>query len=192
MTKFARRSLSAFALALSLGALPALAADYVQAPGSALAFGGMYQGEAFSGRFPGFDTRLSFDPADPAAARLEVTIPMAGATTTTNPDYDGEMRGDAFLAVAKFPQARYTASGFRTLGDGRYAADGVLSLHGVEKPVTLTFTWTPGPQPVLAGKATVRRLDFGVGAGDWADTDLIPDEIAVSARVLFSPAAGNR
>ena len=183
MTRFASLTM----LALALCTAPALAADYVQAPGSALAFGGMYQGEAFSGRFPGFDTRLSFDPADPAAGRLEVTIPMSGATTT-NPDYDTEMRGEAFLSVLKFPQARYTASGFRKLGDGSYAADGVLSLHGIEKPVTLTFTWTPGPQPVLAGRATVRRLDFGVGAGDWADTDLIPDEIAVSTRVLFSPA----
>ena len=179
------------ALVLALAAAPALAADYVQAPGSTLAFGGMYQGEAFSGRLPGFDTRLSFDPADPGSGRLDVSIPMAGATTT-NPDYDSEMRGKAFLSVAEFPQARYTASGFRKLDDGSYAADGTLSLHGVEKPVTLTFTWTPGPKPLLVGRATVRRLDFGVGAGDWADTDLIPDEIAVSTRVFFEPVAGNR
>lgn len=180
------KSISLVALALSFGAAPALAADYVQAPGSALAFGGMYQGEAFSGRFPGFDTRLSFDPADLSSARLDVTIPMANATTA-NPDYDTEMRGAAFLSVATFPQAHYTASKFRNLGDGQYAADGVLSLHGVEQPVTLTFTWTPGAQPVLAGKATVRRLDFGVGAGDWADTELLPNEIAISTRVLFNP-----
>ena len=45
-------------------ALPARAADYVQAPGSTLAFGGMYQGEAFAGVFPDFTTTLSFDPAD--------------------------------------------------------------------------------------------------------------------------------
>lgn len=179
------------ALALALAAAPALAADYVQAPGSTLAFGGMYQGEAFSGRLPGFDTRLSFDPADPASGRLDVTIPMAGATTA-NPDYDSEMRGEAFLSVVAFPQARYTASGFRKLDDGSYAADGMLSLHGVEKPVTLTFTWTPGPKPLLTGRATVRRLDFGVGAGDWADTDLIPNEIAVSTRVFLEQVAGNR
>ena len=37
--------------------------------------------------------------------------------------------------------------------------------RGVTKPVTLTFTWTPGAQPVLTGKATVKRLDFGVGGG---------------------------
>ena len=33
---------------------------------------------------------------------------------------------------------------FRSLGGNQYAADGTLSLRGVSKPVTLTFTWTPG------------------------------------------------
>lgn len=172
---------------LALVAMPAFAADYVQAPGSALAFGGMYQGEPFSGRFPGFDTRLSFDPGDLASARLEVTIPLATATTA-NADYDGELRGEAFFDSAKFPQAQYRATGFRSLGGNRYAADGTLSLHGVSKPVTLQFTWTPGAHPVLAGKASVKRLDFGVGSGDWADTDLIPDAIAVSTKVFLQPA----
>jgi polyisoprenoid-binding protein YceI len=58
----------------------------------------------------------------------------------------------------------------------------------VSKPVTLTFTWTPGAQPVLSGKATVKRLDFGVGGGDWADTSNIPNEVAVSTKVVFKPA----
>jgi len=40
---------------------------------------------------------------------------------------------------------------------------------------------------VLSGKATVKRLEFGVGGGDWADTSLIPDAIAVSAKVVFKP-----
>jgi polyisoprenoid-binding protein YceI len=180
-----RKSLSVALLALV--AMPAVAADYVQAPGSALAFGGMYQGEPFSGRFPGFATTLSFDPQQPAAAKLDVTIPLATATTA-NADYDGELRGAAFFDSAKFPQAHYRATGFRSLGGNQYAADGTLSLHGVDKPVTLTFTWTPGAQPVLAGKATVRRLDFGVGGGDWADTSLIPNEIAISTKVLLAPA----
>mgnify|MGYP003296131050 CR=1 FL=1 len=66
--------------------------------------------------------------------------------------------------------------------------DGSLSLHGTSKPVTFTFTWTPGVQPVLIGKATVRRLAFGIGGGDWADTSLIPDEIAISTKVVLAPA----
>ena len=53
--------------------------------------------------------------------------------------------------------------------------------------MTLEFTWTPGPQPLLAGKASVRRLAFGIGSGDWSDTDLIPDAIAISTRVRLTP-----
>ena len=174
-------------LPLLLFAAPVFAADYVQAPGSALTFAGKYQGEVFTGKFPGFATRFSFDPAQLANAKLDVTIPLATATTG-NDDYDGELRGDDFFASAKFAQARYTATKFRALGGNRYAADGMLSLRGVDKPVTLEFTWTPGAKPVLAGKATVSRLAFGVGGGDWADTTLIPDAIAVATKVVFVPA----
>lgn len=172
---------------LLLAAAPAFAADYTQAPGSALVFAGTYEGDAFTGRFPGFVTRFSFDPAQLATARLDVTIPIATASTG-NSDYDGEMRGSAFFNSAKFPQARYTATRFRALGGNRYAAEGTLSLRGVSKPVTLDFTWTPGTKPVLTGKATVKRLDFGVGEGEWADTSLLPNEIAVSTKVIFTPA----
>jgi polyisoprenoid-binding protein YceI len=172
---------------LLLFAAPALAADYVQAPGSALTFAGKYQGEVFTGRFPGFATKLSFDPAQLATAKLDVAIPLATATTG-NDDYDGELRGDDFFASAKFAQAHYVATKFRALGGNRYAADGTLSLHGISKPVALEFTWTPGAKPVLAGKATVSRLAFGVGGGDWADTTLIPDAIAVATKVVFVPA----
>lgn len=182
------RMLLSAAIALAMGlATPAHAADYVQAAGSTLAFAGKYQGDVFVGRFPGFTTTFSFDPARLDASHLVVTIPLAGATTA-NADYDGELRGDAFLDASRFPQARYEATHVRSLGGNRYAADGTLSLHGIFKPVTLEFAWTPGAAPVLSGKAMVRRLDFGVGAGDWADTGLIPDEIAISTRVLFAPA----
>jgi polyisoprenoid-binding protein YceI len=163
---------------------PAFASDYVQAPGSSLVFASTYQGEVFTGRFPGFATKLSFDPGQLAGSKLDVTIPLATATTA-NPDYDSELRGAAFFDAAKFAQARYTATTFRSLGGNRYAADGILSLHGVSKPVTLTFIWTPGAKPVLSGKATVKRLDFGVGSGDWADTSLLPNEIAVSTKVVL-------
>ncbi len=180
------RSLAIGALSAAL-ALPAFAADYVQAPGSSLAFAGTYQGETFAGTFPGFVTTISFDPADLAAGKLSVTIPLATATTQ-NVDYDTEMRGSAFLDATRFAQATYTASGFRDLGNGQYAADGMLDLHGVRKPITLTFAWTPGTRPLLSGRAMVPRLDFGVGTGDWADTGTIPNEIAVSTRVYLQSA----
>lgn len=166
---------------------PAHAADYVQAPGSSLAFATKYDGEVFSGQFGGFDTKLSFDPAQPGQARLDVTIDLAG-TRTGNADRDSTLAGADFFDVARFAQARYVAEGVRPLGENRYAADGTLSLRGVSQPVTLEFTWTPGKPALLSGRATVKRLQFGVGGGDWADTGTIPDEVAISTRVYLHPA----
>jgi polyisoprenoid-binding protein YceI len=130
---------------------------------------------------------MSFDTANLAAARLDVTIALASATTGVS-DFDAELRGPAFFDSARFAQARYTATGFRHLGNNRYLADGTLSMRGASRPVALEFTWRPGARPVLAGKATVPRLAFGVGGGEWADTALLPDAIAVATRVVLQPA----
>lgn len=174
-------------LALAFAASSVHAADYAQAAGSSLTFATKYQGELFTGRFPAFTTRLRFDPARLAESRLDVAIPLAGAATG-NGDRDSTLKDADFFNVARFPQARYVATKFRALGGNRYAADGQLTLRGATKPVTLTFTWTPGAAPVLTGQATVRRLDFGVGGGDWADTGLIPNEVAIGTRVVLTPA----
>ena len=176
----------ALAGALAAFATPATAADYVQASG-ALSFASEYQGETFVGLFPEFQTTLSFDPAAPQDAKLDVTIPLASADTK-NGDRDGTLKTGDFFNVAKFATARYTASGFRSVGDNQFVADGTLELRGVKKPVPLTITWTPGERPVLQGKATVKRLDFGVGAGDWGDVSIIPNDVAVSTKVTFKPA----
>lgn len=179
------RNVLLFTAALLIAA-PAAAADWVQAPGSSLVFAGTYQGDTFSGHFPGFQTRLRFDPSDLESARLEVDIPLAGVTTG-NADYDGEMRGAAFFDVGRYARASYTAEDFRALEDGRYAADGVLELRGASHPVTLVFTWDPAGQPTLTGRATVDRLAFGIGGGTWADASVLPAEIAISTRVVFRP-----
>src|SRR5690606_22219719 len=121
-----------------------------------------------------------------SASRLQVTIPLATATTS-NRDYDAELRGSSFFDATRFPRATYVATRFRALGGDRYAADGTLTLRGTSRPVVLEFSWTPGAAPVLSGKSVVKRLAFGVGGGDWADTALIPDAIAISTKVVFKP-----
>lgn len=174
-------------LAGMLAATPALAADYTQAEGSTLVFASRYDGELFTGRFQDFSTRLHFDPADPASGHLEVMIALASAATG-NADRDSTLRTADFFDIGRHAQARYSASGFRRLADGRYAADGTLELRGVSKPVTLIFEWAEeGGKPVLTGRAVVQRLEFGVGGGDWADTGVIPAAVNISTRVVFDP-----
>ncbi|GAE50442.1 hypothetical protein XPU_1974 [Xanthomonas arboricola pv. pruni str. MAFF 311562] len=89
---FASPLLVAASLVATFAAAPVLAADYVQAPGSSLVFASKYDGEVFTGKFPGFDTTLSFDPANLAGAKLDVRIPLASAISGNN-DRDSTCRG---------------------------------------------------------------------------------------------------
>jgi len=177
----------AAALAAMLATTTANAAEYVQTRGSALSFASQYDGMVFTGRFPEFQTRFNFDPDDLGNARLEVTIPLASAVTG-NSERDSTLKTADFFNIARFAEARYTATTFRDLGNGNYAADGTLTIKGIEKPVTLTFTWESGTPAILTGHARVQRLDFDIGIGDWDDTKTIPNEVDIATKVRFRPA----
>lgn len=170
--------------ALLFAATAAPAADYVAQPGSKLGFTATYQDEAFEGSFARFTPAIRFDPADLAASRFDVRIVLASAGTD-NAERDEMLVGSEFFDAAGMPEARYVATRFRALGGNRFVAEGTLSLRGVSKPVPLTFTWTPGAKALLVGEATVSRLAFKVGTGDWTDTELLPDAVKVTTRLVL-------
>ena len=175
-----------FALLLLAAASTAQGADYTALPASTLGFTASYQGESFEGRFGKFTPQIRFDPAKLADSRFDVRIVLASADTR-NTERDDMLRSAEFFDARKQVQARFVASKFRALGGKRYAADGVLSLHGASKPVSLAFTWSGGAKPVLDGQASLKRLDFNVGSGDWTDTELLPNEVKVKTHLLLAP-----
>jgi polyisoprenoid-binding protein YceI len=184
MKPAALAALATLGLALSAAAS---AADWRALPGSTLGFRSTMQGEPFDGRFARFTPTIRFDPAQLAGARFDVAIDLA-SVGTNNSERDEGLKSMEFFNVKKQPQARYVATRFRALGQGRFVADGVLTLNGASRPVPLAFTWTGGAKPVLAGSAVVKRLDFSVGTGEWADTELLPNDVRVTTRLLLAPA----
>ena len=177
-----------FLLALLLAATGARGSDYVAQPGSTLGFTATYMDEAFDGAFARFTPAIRFNPADLAASRFDVRIALASADTA-NAERDEMLVGSEFFDASGAAEARYVATRFRALGGNRFVAEGTLSLRGVNQPVPLTFTWTPGAKPVLVGEATLSRLTFKVGTGDWTDTDLLPDAVKVTTRLVLVPKA---
>jgi polyisoprenoid-binding protein YceI len=185
-----RTAILSVALLCASAAMPARAASYRADSASAtLTFTGSYQGEAFNGRFGRFDAAITFDPANLATSRFDVTVTLVSADTR-NSERDDMLKGADFFNVVKMPTAHYVATKFRSLGGNRYAADGALTLRGVTRPVTLNFTWTSGATPALTGDASVNRLDFGVGGGDWADPSTIGNAVKVHTSLLLHPATG--
>lgn len=175
-------------LLLSL-ALPcaAAAADYtVQPAGSTLGFSNTFQGESFNGQFGQWTAAISYDAANLASSKFDVEVTLA-SVKTGDADRDGALPGPDFFDTAKFPKAHFVTTGFRKSG-GKVIADGTLTLRGVTKPVSLEVTFKPqGSGATLDVAGTVKRLDFGVGTGDYADTSVIGGDVKVIAHLQLAP-----
>jgi len=155
---------------------------------SMLGFRGTAQGESFDGRFKQFEATIRFDPADLAGSRFEVRIATASADTA-NAERDETLLGGEFFDSAAQPTASYVAERFETAGPGHFRALGQLTLRGITKPVTLDFEWKSRAEGAeLIGSATLDRLDFNIGTGDWADPDMIGRKVDVSTRLQLAPA----
>ncbi|HJU40405.1 MAG TPA: YceI family protein [Tahibacter sp.] len=174
-------------LVLALAAVGAQARDWtVDAAGSTLGFSGMYQGEKFTGKFGKFDAAIQFDPADLASSKFDVTIDVTSAKTG-NGDYDEQIKAPEFFDYAKFPKARFVTTAFRE-GDNGLVADGTLTIRDKAKPVQLKVTFKPsGNGATLDVETTLKRLDFDVGTGDWADTSVIGNDVPVTAHLVLTP-----
>jgi polyisoprenoid-binding protein YceI len=154
---------------------------------SKLGFTGLLTGGTFQGSFTRFHPEISFDPADLAGSRFRVTVETASADTRDG-DRDAILKGPDFFAVERWPKATFEATTFAAAGPGRYTAQGRLTLRDVTRDVAVTFTFQPttdGQTATLAGGTRVNRLDFGVGQGDWRDTQMVGNEVKISFDLLL-------
>jgi polyisoprenoid-binding protein YceI len=181
------RRLCVLALALALP-FTAFAADYNVGPGSTLGFSGKFQGQQFDGTFGKFTAAtISYDPANPAASKFDVTVDMSTAKTGDG-DRDNALPGSDFFNVKQFATAHYVTTGFGKDAKGEVIANGNLTLHGVTKPVVLKVAFSPNAGGArLSVTGTLKRLDFGVGSGEYKDTSTIADEVLVNGSLNLLP-----
>jgi len=91
-----------------------------------------------------------------------------------------------FFAVKTAPIARYRAERFEPSAEG-FVAHGELSLRGKTNPVDLRFTWAGDPsESVLDGEASLQRLDFNVGGGEWAEDETIGKTVIVRTHLVLT------
>ncbi|RDS82974.1 polyisoprenoid-binding protein [Dyella monticola] len=161
------------------------AADYTVQSGSTLGFTSNFQGSSFDGHFEKWTAAISYDPAKLATSKFDVTVTLATAKTGDN-DRDSALPGTDFFDVAKYPQAHFVTTTFHQQGN-QVIADGMLTLRGVTKPVSVSVVFKPqGQSATLDVSGTVKRLDFGVGGGQYADTSVIGPDVKVTAHLVLA------
>ncbi len=191
MTSFKQLTLAA-ALAASLIA-PALAAPQTYVVDSSHTF------PRFSYSHFGYSTQLSsfkqttgkvvFD-AQAKTGSVDIAIDMKSVNTGFD-DFNGHIQGEDFLDTAKFPTATFKSTQVVFEGDKPRSIDGVLTIKGVSKPVTLTVTsFQAMPHPMLKKPAlganaftTIKRSEFNAGkfapyVGDEVRIDIAIEAIA--------------
>ena len=157
-----------------------------------LQFTATQAGATFTSAFGRFRVRFDFDEAKPAAGRLDVTVETK-SVDTADVDRDEILRSRDFFWCEQYPEAVFHAEKFERDGAG-WRASGELALRGVTRPVVVRFELAPGPmQLVMKGKADLRRLEFGVGQGEWSSTEWVGDEVGVlfDLKLLPDGAASN-
>lgn len=136
-------------------------------------------GSAVTGNFADWNAEINFtdDRSLPVMGSVDVEIAIASLTLGSVTD---QAMGADFFDTAQFPVARFTGDIIPVL-DG-YAADGTLTLKGIEQPLRFNFDLSITDDGAeMASRFELMRLDFGIGASMQDESSLsFPVEVAVS------------
>jgi polyisoprenoid-binding protein YceI len=172
----------------TMAAAAGAAAYTADAAQSRLEFVGVQAGADFKGAFHKFTAAVEFAPDALANSFIDVQIDLNSADTMDK-DRDSTIRGKDVFDAAHFPAAHYLAKSISKTAVG-FTAVGALTLHGITKDVPIDFQYTPAAGGAkLEGSAKLKRLDFGVGQGDWKSTEWVADGVKVNFSLVLRPKA---
>ena len=141
----------------------------------------------FTMRFDRLGGDFTYDPADWRNTKVTITVDPASVDTNVA-GFDKQVAD--FLGASKFPQITFVSTGLTPGEEGQGKLDGLLTFHGVTKPVSLDVTFNgvgPGLMGLgtrlgFSGTARFKRSDFGANAVEnW-----VGDEVDLVFEVEFA------
>lgn len=176
------------ALLMAASSVAALEFTQVRPAESRLSFAYEQMSVPMDGRFSGFSAQLNFDPAKLARASARIDVDIASIDTGST-EADAEVVGKAWFDAKRFPKVTFVSSGIRALGGNRYEASGKLSIKGKTRDVVTPVTFqSSGNKGIFEGGFTIRRLDYAVGEGMWADVSAVADQVKINFRIVVYAA----
>ena len=175
-------------LAAFLAATPIAAAQDVLVDKSEIRFVAKQLGVNVEGRFRKWKANVVFLPKDLAKSKADFDIDLASIDLASE-DSEREVRDKLWFDTARFPVAHFASTSIRDLGGDRYEIAGALTLKGVahEAVVPVALRKDAAGNSVAEGQFTLKRLEYKIGEGPWADTDAIADDVVVRVRMVLPP-----
>ncbi|NDV62778.1 YceI family protein [Puniceicoccales bacterium CK1056] len=138
------------------------------------------------GNFDKFSGEIHFDKETPANSKAVATIDVA-SVDTRNEDRDAHLQNEDFFKATEFPQITFTSTEWVAIDEDSFEVTGLLSILGVEKPVTLNVEYlgeVEGRGTIRSGwegTTTINRKDWGMGYGSPAVGTEVQIELNIQA-----------
>jgi len=142
-----------------------------------------YKTKPYEGEFKNVKATFKIDPTSPAACEFSVTIPIASLYVSSKEVVDYLLDIELF-DVDQFPTATFKANKCRLQSVNSFVSDGTLTIRDKTRPMSFPFKLEVGAKGFhLTSEVTIKRLDFGVGQGYWANTAEIPNDVRIKVDV---------
>jgi len=181
------RLLMLAAVFAGMGLTTALA-DTVVPGKSEIAFTMKQMGVNFDGRFKAWKADIVFKPAALDQSKATIDIDLA-SLDLASADSEAEARDPLWFNTSKFPVAHFASTSFKSLGGDRYEVAGKLALKGITRDcvVPIAVKADAAGDRVAEGAFLLKRLEYKIGEGEWADTATVADDIRVRVRIVLPP-----
>jgi len=153
---------------------------------SELVFGFKQMGVPVEGRFRKFEAQLDFDAKKPETGKIAFTVDL-GSVSLGDPSFDKELAGTPWFDTRRNGKASFVSSGIKPAGVGKFDVAGKLTIKGSSRDVVVPITLAQAAGVGTAtGSVTIKRLDFKIGEGEWADTSVVANDVVVKFKLSFS------
>lgn len=148
---------------------------------------------SYTGQFGNPTGSLNFDPANPGSATVEVRFPIS-AVSTTSQQLNEHLMSDDFFDAENHPYGTFRSTSVEVNGMNA-EIEGVLTLRGVDQPVTLDAVFYGAGTNPMSGAQTVgfrattnvNRSDFGI---DYA-LPVVSDRVNLVIDAAFEMGGGS-
>jgi polyisoprenoid-binding protein YceI len=121
------------------------------------------------GVFSKFAGSVDFDPANPGATKVDISIETA-SVATPDAQRNEHLKGADFLNAEKYPAITFKSKSTSAAGTNAYNVTGDFSLHGVTKEITLNVQDVSGEtkdpwgnlRRGAAATTKISRKEFGL------------------------------
>lgn len=139
-------------------------------------------GSPVEGEFENWTANINLDPDNVESGFVDARIDISSLKLGTVSD---QAKSSDFLNSEAYPQARFLSDFFWLRSDGRYEAEGLLEIAGVQKPFTLVFALNfEGERVAMQAYTAINRMEFGVGAEKYATEESVAFAVEIGVDLV--------